>query len=247
MNQQTLQEAIDEYIQNHNNDNSKKTFGEYKEKMIHGILKCYFEKNINNREVQVGTFYADIKNEKGIFEIQTRLFDKLRSKLNYYLKEGKEVYIVHPLIKNKNIIYINLNSGQKTCRKSPVHASYFTPFKELYKIKPYLKCDNLHFIFIYLDVTETKKEKLGIQNRKKRLISSSKYPENINDIIYINNINDYRKLLVGINGEFTSKSLAKQTKSRIKEVMIALNVLYYLNIVERIGKIGRFYNYKIKE
>jgi len=247
MNQQTLQEATEEYVKNHENDNLKKTFGECKEKMIHGILKCYFEKDINNREVPVGTFYADIKNEKGIFEIQTRLFDKLKNKLNYYLKEGEEVYIVHPLIKNKDITYIDLNSGEKTCRKSPYHASYFTPFKELYKIKSYLKYDNLHFIFIYLDVTETKQINARIKNRKKCLLSSLKYPENINDIIYINNINDYRKLLVGINGEFTSKLLAKKTKSRIKDVMIALNVLYYLNIVERIGKIGRFYNYKIRE
>ena len=44
----------------------------WEKKTLHAVLKQYFEPRKENQEVPVGPYVADICNEQGIFEIQTR-------------------------------------------------------------------------------------------------------------------------------------------------------------------------------
>ena len=55
------------------------------EKTLHAVLKNYFEPNAANHEIKVGGFVADIVNDKGVTEIQTRSFDRLKRKLSTFL------------------------------------------------------------------------------------------------------------------------------------------------------------------
>ena len=64
------------------------SIGEYQEKSIHNMLKNYFEPDLSSQEVKIGNFIADIYNEEGIIEIQTRNFYKLKEKLQVFLSEG---------------------------------------------------------------------------------------------------------------------------------------------------------------
>ncbi|NLZ80724.1 MAG: hypothetical protein GX913_02820, partial [Clostridiales bacterium] len=61
--------------------------GTLSEKTLHAVLKHYFEPKIENQEVKIGSYYADIYTEEGIIEIQTKQFNKLRNKLKAFLPE----------------------------------------------------------------------------------------------------------------------------------------------------------------
>ena len=73
--------------------------GTLSEKTIHAILKYYLEPNASCHEIRVGSFFADIKNEQGIFEIQTRQFYKLQGKLAVFL-EQYPVTVVYPIVRH---------------------------------------------------------------------------------------------------------------------------------------------------
>ena len=68
---------------------SRNVIGVLSEKTLHSLIKRFIEPNDALQEVKVGDYYADIKNEDGIFEIQTRSFNKLRAKLTSYLETEK--------------------------------------------------------------------------------------------------------------------------------------------------------------
>lgn len=60
--------------------------GTLAEKTLHAVLKRYFEPDETKHEVKVGRHVADIVNNSGIIEIQTRAFNALRPKLEAYLR-----------------------------------------------------------------------------------------------------------------------------------------------------------------
>lgn len=57
------------------------------EKTLHAVLKNYYEPDENKHEVAIDGYYADIFNDSGIIEIQTRQLNKLRDKLAVFLEE----------------------------------------------------------------------------------------------------------------------------------------------------------------
>ena len=65
-------------------DRIKNSIGTLSEKTLHAVLKQYFDGDESHHEIKVGSYVADIVNEKGIIEIQTRNFNKLRNKLERF-------------------------------------------------------------------------------------------------------------------------------------------------------------------
>ena len=146
-NKRSLEEAKAIFYDNYHEEYA--SIGEYQEKAIHFILKNYFESDKEKLEVKINGMIADICNEFGIIEIQTRNFDRLRKKLDIFLKDY-QLTIVYPLIKSKRITWLNSDNKADYNRKSPIHMNMFNVFKELYKIKQYLKHENLHFCFVFV-------------------------------------------------------------------------------------------------
>jgi predicted HTH transcriptional regulator len=59
---------------------------------------------------------------------------------------------------------------------------------------------------------------------------------------------DYRRFVpMGANTDFTVRSLAEQAKISPEIAQKTLYVLTKMGVVERIGKVGRLYNYRIKK
>ena len=123
----------------------------------------------------------------------------------------------------------------------------FSAFKELYKIKEFLKNEHLHFCFVIMDVLEFKNlDGFGL-DKKKKASSFNKIPLEIIESVYFENYKEFIKIFNDDEGEFTSKTLAKKKKIKLKDMQIALNVLNYLEIVTRIGCEGRNYLYKVNK
>ena len=224
----------------------KDKIGLLQEHTLHRVLKFYLSSDEANHEIQIGRMYADVVLNNHIYEIQTKSFNVIRNKLDLFLKDH-DVTIVYPIALNK-IIYLTNEFGELiSTKKSPKHGGPLDIFWELYKIKNYLLNNNLHFKILMLDIDEFRMQKEKTWKSRKGFERENQIPRKINYIYEINSPSDFKDILLKYNLKevFTSKDFSKSTKLTIKKATTTLNVLYYLNIVERIGKEKNSYLYKI--
>lgn len=232
---------------------SENVIGIQKEKILHKTLKYYLDPDFHHHEIKIkkttkGYLYADIYDGKMIYEIQTAGFDKLRDKLTNFLTTY-EVTIVHPIPYKKNLYKIDEKGEITGPKKSPKTGNVFEVFKELYKIKPYLKNPHLKLKILLINVDEyrllTPKKYYHQKGYKKEI----QIPKTLIAEIDLNCKEDYLKILnkAHLEEEFTSKSFAKTLKISLAKAQVALNILNYLEIIQKVGKKGQSYLYQIKK
>ncbi len=96
-----------------------------------------------DKEIKIGSYFADLVTENGIFEIQTANFSYLVPKLNTFLK-ASHVTIVYPFHKKSRLNYVDKATGEILSSGRNVTASDMTDFfLELYRIRQYLNDPNL--------------------------------------------------------------------------------------------------------
>lgn len=227
-----------------NPDRIKSGVGTLSEKSLHAILKHYYEKDESNHEIRVGNYIADIVGEKGIIEIQTRNFDKLRKKLESFL-EANTVTIVYPVAETKWLLWIDEETGEITKkRRSPKKGTTYDVFFELYKIKPYLTHPNLKLRVILLDMEEYRNLNGWSLDKKKGSSRHERIPVDISDELFISNVSQYSKFIPdSLPIQFTSKEYKTATLLNMKNSQTALHVLHHVGAVNRVGKIGNLYLY----
>ena len=241
MNQLLFQQTCDKIIDSKRADNGIGTLGE---KTVHAILKNYLVTDVSCHEIKVGSFYADIVNENGIIEIQTRSFDKLRKKLELFLKTSP-VTIVYPIPYTKWLRWVNEETGEiSPPRKSPKTGTPYMIFPELYKIKNYLLHPNLHLHIILMNLEEYRFLNGWSKDKKKGSSRCDRIPTELVEEIIIQNSIEYDKLIPNtLPQTFTSKDYKKASGLQLNSAVTALNILYYVGAVKRIGKSGRAYLY----
>ena len=182
-----------------------------------------------------------------IFEVQTRKFNEIRNKLQYFLKEH-DVTIIYPVAHNKWISWLDLETGELSPkRKSPKTGTQYQIIPELYKIKMFIGNPRLHFIISLIDVEETRYLNGWSYNKKRGSSRMDGIPIDIYDEVRIDTMSDYFKFLPDIlPKQFTSKDLSKAAKIPQQRAGTLLNVLLETGIIERIGKQGRGYLYQKK-
>ena len=131
---QAFDAAKEKIIGKSHND---KGIGTLSEKTLHAVLKMYYEPDEDNHEVAIDGYFADIYNEHGIIEIQTRQLNKLRDKLSVFLNEY-QVRVIYPMPYEKYLSWIEPETGNITSRrKSPKRCSMYDAMFELYMIKAF--------------------------------------------------------------------------------------------------------------
>ncbi len=227
----------------------KYKIGTLSEKNLHAVLKQYFEPHIEKQEVKIGRYVADIVSDNKIIEIQTKAFNLLRNKLDAFLniEEILDITVVYPIAKTKWICWIDNDTGEITKRrKSPKIGKLYDSFYELYKIKQQLINPRLKLCFVMLDITEYRYLNGWNVDKKRGSSRCDGVPNSIEEIIYIQSISDYIKFLPkSLPARFTSKDYAKHTKLNLKASQTALNVLNYVGVVKRVGKISNLHLYEI--
>lgn len=229
-------------------EEEKLTIGVRQEKILHRTIKYYLEPNEKFHEIKIGKMYADIKKDDLIYEIQTGHFNVLRHKLDTFLPNYK-VCVVYPIAYNKTIHLIN-DSGEVVTRKSPKKGSSFSLFIELYKIKSYLKDSNLTFKALLIDMEEYRTKVVKKHYHSKGFLKEVQVPLNLVKEYDINKIDDIYLLFneyPKLQCDFTSKDFSKITKVSPNKANTILNVLHYLDVVERIDKVKKAYIYRIKK
>lgn len=222
--------------------------GTLSEKTLHAVLKHYFEPNESKQEVKIGTYYADICTDEGIIEIQTRQFNKLRNKLNYFLQDYK-VTIVYPIAYQKWLYWIDEETGEISGgRRSPKKGSFYEAFIELYKIKAFLRNEGLSLCLVLVDLEEYRLLNGWSKDRKRGSHRSERIPVALQSICAINDLADYHKLLPeGLIEPFDSKDFAKTAKISLRLAQTSLNILLEVGTIKRVGKRGRSYLYEIEK
>lgn len=224
---------------------SREGIGTLSEKTLHSVLKNYYEPNLNNQEIKVGAKVADILNDTGIIEIQTKQFNKLRGKLSAFLPQYP-VIIVYPIACCKWISWIDETTGEVTPRrKSPKKGKPQQAFVELYKIKDHLKDPNFNLRIVMVEVEEYRFLNGWSKDRKKGSSCSDRIPIALEEEITIESPSDYRKLIPEeIPKLFTTKDYAKFAKVPTKIAQVSLNVLCSVGTIDLVGKQGRLKLYK---
>lgn len=235
-------------ITDKNNLRDRNGIGTLGEKTVHAVLKEYIEPRKECQEVKIGSYFADICNEKGIFEIQTRSFRNLRKKLDYFLTLGP-VSIVYPVPYIKQIRWLDEATGELSeGRKSPKKGTPFMILYELYQIKEYLLCPGLSFQIILMNMEETKLLNGWSHDKKRGASRYDRIPTALVEEVEINSLQDYGRLLPEeLVGEFTVKDFKKAAKLSDSAASKGINVLHYVGAVERVGKKGRAYLYTRRE
>ncbi len=222
--------------------------GTLSEKTTHAILKNYYAPDEDMQEIPIENYVADIYTGSEIIEIQTRQMNRMRDKLAAFLPLYP-VTVVHPIPREKWLIWIDEESGEcSQKRKSPLKGTGYEAFPELYKIKMFLKDPNLKLKLVLMDMEEYKLLNGWSKDKKKGSTRYDRVPLKIVEEIEIECLQDYMQFIpYDIEEPFTVKAFAKAAKIRPQRAQVVIHILYYVGVIERTGKEGKAWLYRVAE
>ena len=227
-------------------DRQRLGIGTLSEKTVHAILKNYYEPDEDRQEIPIENYVADIYADGEIIEIQTRQFNKLRDKLKAFLPLYP-VTIVYPIPREKWLIWIDEESGElSTKRKSPKKGNAYMIFSELYKIKMFLKDENLRIRPVLMDMEEYRLLNGWSRDKKKGSSRFDRIPTELVEEVEISCLQDYMQFVpYDLPEQFTTKDFAKAAHITTSLAQTTLNILFHVGVVERVGKQGHAYLYEV--
>lgn len=225
-----------------------KGIGTLAEKTVHGVLKNFYEPDEDKQEVALDGYFADIYNDDGVIEIQTRSFNRLREKLAVFLNHYP-VTVVYPMPCNKWVSWIDTRTGAvEGRRKSPRHFNMYDVFFELYKIKPFLTNPNIRIHLVLMDMEELRLLNGWSADKKRGAEKVDRIPLGIREIITLAQPEDYLQFIpYELEDAFTSAQFAAACKISPDTARRALNILFAVGRVRRVGKQGNSYLYEVCE
>lgn len=222
--------------------------GTESERMLHCVLKYYFEPDEQWQEVKIGSNIADIyrPQDNRILEIQTRGFDRLRKKLDAFLPDHK-VTIIYPVVREKYLHWIDPETGECDAgRRSPKRGSVLEILPEIYRLPDHQMHPNLSFLPVLMDVREYRLKDGYSRDQKKGSHRLERIPYDLEEGFLLEYSEDFRYLLPEkLMDPFTVKDFAKVTGLR-SHTSYAIKVLERAEAIEHIGKKGRAYLYAKK-
>ncbi len=221
--------------------------GTLNERTLHAMLKLQYEPNAERHEVKVCGYIADIQNEQGIVEIQTRCFEKLVPKLKAFL-EQYDVTVVYPIARTKFLAWIDPKTGEVVSRrKSPKIGTVHDVFCELWKIRACLSHPRFHLHLVFCEIEEYRALDGWGKKGKRGSTRRERIPLALLDTVTVDSIEEYQKLLPdGLPSPFTTTDYAKGAHCTQRSAGRAVYTLWQGGLLERIGKRGRAYLYQQK-
>ena len=146
----------------------------YNETRLHETLKTLYQVSTGGQcEVKVGGYVADVFTPEGnIIEIQTSTLSSLKSKISFFLSQGRKVTVVYPLPASKTIETHDETTGKTTRRKSPIKKNIFSLFRELTGLTALLLDERLTIEVVEAQITEERTKLVNVvqsQNNRRRV------------------------------------------------------------------------------
>lgn len=221
--------------------------GTLSEKYLHIFLKNYFEPDKSCHEVKIGKFTADICHDNEIIEIQTRELGNLKEKIEYYLLEGYDVTVVHPIARVRKLIAFDLETGDvASVRKHPHKGTWYDAVPELYSIKYFLDWDRFKIRLMLFDVEEYREIKSKPGAKVRRTKRFERIPFAIGENVILDNPADYLIFVPsGLPEQFLSKDFSDAAKINRTLANYTLNILSYLGVTEHFDNSGHKFIYRL--
>lgn len=216
------------------------------EKTVHSVLKQYLSRDLAYQEIKVGSFFADVMIDQHIFEIQTRQFNTLRRKLDFFLTDH-QVTVVYPVTWHNRINWVAPDTGEiSTAGKSRKVGNTMHVFDELYKIRPFLSHPNFSLKLVLMDTEEYRMLDGWSHDKKHGATKCDKFPLSLVAEYDIETPADYMMLLPSeLPDTFTAKEFAKCAHISLNLAQTALLLLSELSVVHRVDKKGHAYIYEM--
>ncbi len=223
---------------------ARQGIGTLGEKSVHAVLKEYIDPRPLCHEVPVGPYVADVCNEEGFFEIQTRDFARLREKLDFLLEKAP-VTVVYPVAGRKWVIWVEADGSLSPRRRSPKSPTAAAILPELYKLKAMLPKPGLRFWVTVLEVEDYRLKDGDGEDRKKGATKFDRLPVSLLDEVWLEEPRDFLKLVPeSLPEEFGAREFSKAARMSLSGARAAVNVLRALDVLHLAGKKGRVYVYR---
>ena len=222
--------------------------GMQKEKTLHAVLKAYEDPDEDHQEIPIGNYIADIYHDGAITEIQTSNMGYLRDKLKAFLPEY-EVTVVYPIAARKWVTWVDPETGELGKRsRSPKKGTYYTAFRELYRIRPFLSDPNLRIKLVLLELEEYRLKDGWGRDGKRGSHRYDMVPTRIIGETLLSQPMDYMQFIpYPMEEPFTTAELAKACSAGRQEITTAALLLTELGVLERVGKRGQAYLYRVSD
>lgn len=218
--------------------------GTYGEKRLHRILKRFVCADVRAHEVRVGKYVADVLNERGITEIQTRSFRPLVKKLRYYLEHTDyAVTVLCPVIAEKTIVRMERESGEILRIKcSPKHGRVIDVLPELFWLGDLMENDRLT-VEVALIVAEEHRYSERRYHNREGAFESELYPRALRDCVLLRTREDFEAFLLEDVESVTAAEYEGYSKLKNRKLYSALNFLCAIGVLRR-EKEGNRYRYR---
>ncbi len=219
------------------------------EKPLHAVLKRFFQPDSTCREVPVGRYVADSKEGDHITEIQTRSLGSLCPKLTAFSKEEYTVTVVYPHPAVRRLAWIapdgTVGSLRTVTRKGDIPSA----FTELYRLRPVLTLPRLTLRVVLLAVDDYRIREEGTGPKKRgHSLRYARIPVDIIGQYVLETPDDYRALLPPhLPDTFTAKTLCDRMGIPKRQQSRGIAVLCTAGVIEKIGRQGRAFLYRIPE
>lgn len=221
-------------------EREKKGIGTLSEKSLHAILKAYYEPLGSLHEQKLGRYVADILNEDGVIEIQTRSLSKMRDKLLAFTAVT-HVTVIYPVVREKRLCWTDPETGETTpMRKSPKTGNVYDAFWELLSLRGLLSDPNLTVCLTLLDMEEIRYLNGWSRDKKRGSSRMDRIPSALVSETVLASPTDWLALLPETLPEtFTRKELAAKIRRSAECAGWVTSVLESIGVLGRCGKRGR--------
>lgn len=238
--------------------------GTLREKTVHSVLKNYYVPNPQYHEIPIGNYVTDICREGEIYEIQSKAFYTMKSKLDFFLPDY-EVTIIYPIAVTKYVRWINPETGEIAApRKSNKKGHLYDIIPELYSIRELLGHEHLHFIACFIEMEEYKLMDGYGKDHKLHATKTDRIPTKLLGEFRIDQVQDLLKFLPMIVEDsvattsstisasqnssvltqpFSSKDLSGITGCSLEQARYLLTLLHTNELIKFVGKKNRYHLY----
>lgn len=224
---------------------NQNSIGLLNQKNLHGIIKFMICDDVLCHEVKVDGKVIDVFVDDTIYEIQSAQFRLLRDKITKFT-EQYPMKIIFPIVVKKQIQWLDQEKGIQSKRVSPKKGKLHDVLRELYQIRDCLNNDNLSIECYFFDVDEVRILDGWDATKRKGATKVDRWPSCFHHKITLNQPEDYRQFLPhDLPEQFNSKQIRNLLKINERQSSALLLILQDFNIIERVGKEGRAYLYRI--
>jgi hypothetical protein len=192
---------------------------------LHTQIKNWYSTQRDEIEVKVDGYIIDVVRDGLLIEIQTRNLSAIKKKLEKLLLT-RQVRLVYPIAKLKQIVYESKSGDFLKKRKSPKKGKLVDLFNEMVHIAQVVNYENFSFEVLLIEEEEVRcNDGKGNWRRKGISIKDRKLLKVFDSVVFEDR-NDFLKFLPdNLDGSFTNRILAKEMGISIK---LAQKITYCL-------------------